>query len=108
MKRLVIAPNWIGDAVMSLPFLRALRRAGPNDRLTVLARRGPATIYRAEGSVDEVLPRSSFAADVLALRRGQVRRGVAPAELVSRGALRVGVRGATAHRLRHGSPREPC
>jgi heptosyltransferase-2 len=71
VKRLVIAPNWIGDAVMSLPLLRALRRAGPNDRLSVLARRGPATIYRAEGSADEVLLRSSFAADAVVLRRGR-------------------------------------
>lgn len=70
MKRLVIAPNWIGDAVMSLPFLRALRRAGPDDRVSVLARRGPAAIYRAEGSADEVLLRSSFLADVWTLRRG--------------------------------------
>ncbi len=71
MKRLVVAPNWIGDAVMSLPFLRAVRRAHPSDRLSVLARRGPATIYRAEGSADEVLLRSSFAADAWGLRRGR-------------------------------------
>jgi lipopolysaccharide heptosyltransferase II len=71
MKRLVIAPNWIGDAVMSLPFLRALRRAEPGGRLGVFARRGPGAIYRAEGSADEVLPRSSFAADALAARRGR-------------------------------------
>jgi len=71
VKRLVIAPNWIGDAVMSLPFVRALRRAGRGDRISVLARRGPAAIYRAEGSVDEVLLRSSFLADVAALRRGR-------------------------------------
>ena len=70
MKRLVIAPNWIGDAVMSLPFLRALRRAGPDDRVSVLAPRGPAAIYRAEGSANEVLLRSSFLADVWTLRRG--------------------------------------
>lgn len=71
MKRLVIAPNWIGDAVMSLPFVRALRRASPGETLAVLARRGPGTIYRAEGSADEILPRSSFAADALAARRGR-------------------------------------
>lgn len=52
--RLVVAPNWIGDAVMSLPVLRALRRSAPTGRLAVLARPGPATIYRAEGSADEV------------------------------------------------------
>jgi heptosyltransferase-2 len=70
VKRLVVAPNWIGDAVMSLPFVRALRRAYPDDGLSVLARRGPASIYRAEGSADETLPRSSFAADALLARRG--------------------------------------
>jgi len=69
-QRLVVAPNWIGDAVMSLPFLRALRRAGPGGRLAVLARRGPATIYRAEGSADAVLPRGSFLADLRSARRG--------------------------------------
>jgi heptosyltransferase II len=68
LNRLVIAPNWIGDAVMSLPFMRALRRRYAGDRLTVLARRGPAAIYRAEGSADEVLTRSSFLDDVLVLR----------------------------------------
>jgi len=71
VKRLVVAPNWIGDAVMSLPLLRALRRAGPDGRIAVLARSGPATVYRAEGSADEVLPRASFAADALAARRGR-------------------------------------
>ncbi len=71
MKRLVVAPNWIGDAVMSLPFLRALRRAHPSDSLSVLARSGPAAIYRAEASADGVLPRSSFLSDVAALSRGR-------------------------------------
>ncbi len=71
MRRLVVAPNWIGDSVMSLPVLRALRRASPDGRIEILARRGPGTIYRAEGSADEVLPRSSFAADALAARRGR-------------------------------------
>ena len=70
MKRVVIAPNWIGDAVMSLPVLRALRRGRPADHLAVLAGAGPAAIYRAEGSADEVLLRSSLPADALALRRG--------------------------------------
>ena len=68
--RLVVAPNWIGDAVMSLPVLRALRRASPGGRLAVLARSGPGAIYRAEGSADAVLPRSSFLGDVAAARRG--------------------------------------
>ena len=71
VRRLVIAPNWIGDAVMSLPFVRALRRAAPDGTIAVLARRGPGTIYRAEGSANEILPRGSFAADALAARRAR-------------------------------------
>jgi heptosyltransferase II len=71
VKRVVIAPNWIGDAVMSLPVLRALRAAHPEDSLAVLARRGPAAIYRAEGSADAVLERSSFFSDAAALARGR-------------------------------------
>ena len=68
--RIVVAPNWIGDAVMSLPTLRALRRRFPKDSLTVLARRGPAAVYRAEGSADHVLPRGSFLGDVASVRGG--------------------------------------
>ncbi len=60
--RLVIAPNWIGDAVMSLPVLRALKRNAPTRRLAVLARPGPAAIYRAEGSADEVRVARGFLA----------------------------------------------
>ncbi len=67
MKRLVVGTNWIGDAVMSLPFLRALRAAHPGDSLTVFARRGPDAIYRAAGTADEVLTRSSFLRDAASL-----------------------------------------
>ena len=69
--RLVVAPNWIGDAVMSLPFLRALRMNAPDGRLAVLARRGPAAIYRAEGSADDVLDVSGLLASARAASRGR-------------------------------------
>jgi heptosyltransferase-2 len=66
--RLVVAPNWIGDCVMSLPVLRALAGARPAGRIAVLARPGPAAIYRAEASADLVLTRSSFVRDAGAAR----------------------------------------
>lgn len=69
---LVVAPNWLGDAVMALPFVRALRRARPADSLTVLARRGPAAIFRAEGSADRVWVASGLLLDVSTLARGRV------------------------------------
>lgn len=52
---LVRAPNWVGDAVMSLPALRAVRAAFPQARLAVLARPWVAEIYRRERAVDEVI-----------------------------------------------------
>src|SRR5207237_8968317 len=70
MKRLVIAPNWLGDAVMAIPFFRALKRAHPADSLGVLAPRGPAAVFQAEASADTLLIRSSLLADVAAIRRG--------------------------------------
>jgi heptosyltransferase-2 len=42
---LIIAPNWIGDAVMSEPLIRCLRDFGGN--LTVLATPWVAPVYRA-------------------------------------------------------------
>jgi len=71
--RLVVSPNWVGDAVLSLPFLRALRAAHPSDSLAVLAPRGPASIYRASGIPLEVLERSrSLAGDVRTVRAGRL------------------------------------
>ncbi|HZI65361.1 MAG TPA: lipopolysaccharide heptosyltransferase II [Thermoanaerobaculia bacterium] len=69
--RLVIAPNWIGDAVMSLPLVRALKRNAPERRVSILARPGPAAIYRAEGSADEVLDASGLLASARAASRGR-------------------------------------
>lgn len=50
---LVIAPQWIGDAVMSEPLMRTLAARG--ERLTVGALPWVAPIYRAMASVAEVL-----------------------------------------------------
>jgi heptosyltransferase-2 len=76
--RLVVAPNWIGDAVMSLPVLRALRRADPGGRITVLAKRGPGAIYGAEGTADDV----RIAAGLLADSRAAARAGFSEAWLL--------------------------
>ena len=54
MKRLVIAPNWLGDGVMAIPFLRALKRADPGGALAVLARRSNAPVLALSGAADEV------------------------------------------------------
>jgi heptosyltransferase II len=50
---LVIAPQWIGDAVMTEPLLRRLRARG--ERLAVGAVPWVAPVYRAMPQVDEVI-----------------------------------------------------
>ncbi|WP_296510028.1 lipopolysaccharide heptosyltransferase II [Rhodoferax sp.] len=53
IKSLVIAPQWIGDAVMTEPLLRRLAARG--ERITVAAVSWVAPVYRAMPQVDEVL-----------------------------------------------------
>ena len=44
-KLLVLAPNWLGDAVMALPLLADLRRAWPATEIVVAARASVAPLY---------------------------------------------------------------
>ncbi len=55
---------------MTLPVLRAIRRAYPEDSLSVLARENFAGLFLAEGSAETVLPRSGLLSDVRRLRAG--------------------------------------
>jgi heptosyltransferase-2 len=68
---LIRATNWVGDAVMSLPAIRAIRDAFPAAHLTVLARAAVADLYARESAIDGVIllaaSRRRAAAD---LRRG--------------------------------------
>jgi heptosyltransferase-2 len=54
-KILVRATNWLGDAVMSLPAIRAVRDALPGAHLTVLARPTVADLYAREGAIDGMM-----------------------------------------------------
>jgi heptosyltransferase II len=53
---LVRATNWVGDAVMSLPALAAVRRRFPKAHIAVLARPWVAGLYRHEPFADEIIP----------------------------------------------------
>ncbi|HEU4623099.1 MAG TPA: lipopolysaccharide heptosyltransferase II [Burkholderiaceae bacterium] len=56
MKILVVAPNWIGDAVMAQPMLRLLRRRWPNARITALAPAHVAPVLDAMPEVTRTIP----------------------------------------------------
>ena len=59
----ILAPNWLGDAVMALPAMADVRRRFPSARIVVAARRSVADLFRLVAFVDEVINQ-----DVEALR----------------------------------------
>ncbi len=52
---LIIAPNWIGDAVMTQPLLASIKALYPDSTIGVLASTWVAPIYRACSEVNEVI-----------------------------------------------------
>ena len=55
-KILVRATNWVGDAVMSLPALRALRQRFPAAEISILAKPWVADLYGREPFCDRMIP----------------------------------------------------
>jgi len=56
---LVKGVNWLGDAVMTLPALKALRERFPSARISVLTRDNLADLYRGVPYVDETISEGS-------------------------------------------------
>lgn len=82
---LVVAPNWLGDAVMALPAIGDLRRHFPRSRLLVAARKSVAGLFAMTPVADEVVvlewagrvwSRASRRADVAKLRSVRADLGV--------------------------------
>jgi len=74
---LVVAPNWLGDAVMALPAIFDVRNAFPSARLTVAARPSVVDVFKLVPFVDEVVTlrwrgrwwqRDAFEGDAVQLR----------------------------------------
>lgn len=55
MKILVRATNWLGDAVISIPALREIRRTHPGAEIVILARQWVADLYAREDFCDRIL-----------------------------------------------------
>ena len=79
MKLLIRATNWVGDAILALPALRAVRSKFPDAHISVLARPYVADIYRGQGVSDELI-----AYDPIAEHRGWSGRNKLIANLRSK------------------------
>jgi len=68
-KVLVRATNWLGDAVMSLPAIRAMRQVFPRAYIAIAARPWVADLYARETSIDRIIPYAERKGLVAALRQ---------------------------------------
>ena len=55
MKLLIRATNWVGDAIMALPALRAVRQHFSHAEISILARSYVGDIYRGQGIADHLI-----------------------------------------------------
>jgi heptosyltransferase II len=55
MRILIRATNWVGDAIIALPALRAVRAKFPDARISIVARPYVADIYRDQAICDELI-----------------------------------------------------
>jgi heptosyltransferase II len=79
MKIMVRATNWVGDAIMALPALRAIRQRFPEAHISIVARPYVADIYRDQQVCDDLIPY-----DPKGAHRGWTGRTNLVAELRSR------------------------
>lgn len=56
MKILIRATNWVGDAIMALPALRAVRKHFADAEIAIVARPYVGDIYRDQGICDQLIP----------------------------------------------------
>jgi len=56
MNIMIRATNWVGDAILALPAIRAVRQKFPDARIAIVARPYVAEIYRDQAICDELIP----------------------------------------------------
>ena len=59
MRIMIRATNWVGDAVMAMPALRAVRARFPDAQIFIVARPYVADLYRGQNLCDELIPYES-------------------------------------------------
>ncbi|MGY8764070.1 MAG: lipopolysaccharide heptosyltransferase II [Fidelibacterota bacterium] len=55
MKIGVYSPNWIGDAVMALPFIHHLKEKNPESEIIIICRDWVAAVYKNHPEIDQII-----------------------------------------------------
>lgn len=51
----IYAPNWVGDAVMAIPFLNRCRERNPEATITVIAKTWLADVLKFQSAIDQII-----------------------------------------------------
>ncbi|MGQ9571409.1 MAG: glycosyltransferase family 9 protein, partial [Thermodesulfovibrionales bacterium] len=62
---LIRGVNWIGDAVMTLPAIRALRRSLPETKLSLLVKPWVSAIFEKNPDIDEIITYNEIHSGIL-------------------------------------------
>lgn len=94
-KILIRGTNWIGDAVMTMPAVAAIRESCPQARISILVKPWVAELFRISPFVDEVIifedpGRHSGAAGILRLA-GELRRKGFDAAILLQNAIEAAI-----------------
>jgi len=65
----ILAPNWLGDAVMAIPAIADVRRALPETTITIAARAAVAPLFTMVDGVDDVVTIASGSGDAARVLR---------------------------------------
>ena len=82
MRTVIRSPNWIGDGIMSLPAIRALKDHFPDDPLTVVSRNHLADIYQNVPEIEGIIripdrmTIGGYLKTANEIRRGRFARGI--------------------------------
>ncbi|MCK5222884.1 MAG: lipopolysaccharide heptosyltransferase II [Candidatus Aminicenantes bacterium] len=82
MEIFLISPNWIGDCVMSLPAVRALKALSPDLKIYIITKTHLSSIYMNIPEIDEVLSLpsgnllKSFILNIMTLRKYKIKEGI--------------------------------
>ena len=56
MKVAVYSPNWIGDAIMAIPFIQELKKQNSKAELFVICKTWVSGVYKNHDAIDQLIP----------------------------------------------------
>ena len=73
MKIAVYSPNWIGDSVLALPFIRCLKSSYPNAEIYIFCKEWVSGIYENNPNISNIF---YFKNEVLKSFKGTIKAGL--------------------------------